>query len=173
MKRRTGWIAGLAAVAVLLATTVTAFGYQGQVAGVGSVASDPVVCGTPFTVTASFVDTSGAPVSGESVAWSFVSAPSASDTINLTPTVSNTVGVASTTVTLGLVSGTREIRATVGTVSATVVLDGACGGVLPNTSTLPTETSPGQATPLLVMLLALVLAVGGGLTLRRLASTRR
>jgi hypothetical protein len=173
MKRRTGWIAGLAAAAVLLTTTVTAFGYQGQVAGVGSVASDPVACGAPFTVTATFVDTSGAPVTEESVAWSFVTAPSASDTISPTPTVTNSLGVASTKVTLGLVSGTREIRATVGTVSATVVLNAACGDVLPNTSTLPTETAPGQATPLLVMLLAIVFAVGGGLTLRRLASTRR
>jgi len=173
MKRRTGWIAGLAAVAVLLATTVTAFGYQGQVAGVGSVASEPVVCATPFAVTATFVDKDGAPLTGESVTWSFVSAPSASDTISPTPTVTNALGVASTTLTLGPRSGAREVRATVGTVSATAVFDGPCGAVLPNTSTLPTEAPPEQATPLLVMLFALVFAVGGGLTLRRLASTRR
>jgi hypothetical protein len=173
MKRRIGWIAGLAAGAILLATTATAFGYQGQVAGVGSVKTDPVVCGSPFTVTATFVDTAGAPLTGESVVWSFVSSPSAADTINLTPTVTNANGVATTTLTLGLVNGTREVRATVGTVSATVVVNAACGGVLPNTSTLPTETTPGQTTPLLVMLLALVFTIGGALTLRRLASTRR
>jgi hypothetical protein len=173
MKRRTGWIAGLAAVAVLLTTTVTAFGYQGQVAGVGSVASDPVVCATPFTVTATFVDTSGAPMTGESVAWSFVSAPSASDTLSPTPTVTSSLGVASTTLTLGPSNGVREVRATIGTVSATAVFDGPCGAVLPNTSTLPTETAPGQATPLLVLVLALVFAMGGGLTLRHLASARR
>ena len=55
----------------------------------------------------------GAPVADQSVAWSFVTKQSASDTINKTPTVTNAQGIATTTVTLGAVSGQRQIRATV------------------------------------------------------------
>ena len=182
MKRRTGWLAGLAAVAVLLATAVTAFGYQDQVEGLVTVsAHGTVTCGTGLALTATFVDANGLPVSGLSVDWSFVTSPSASDRLNKTPTTTDSKGVATTTVTLGPVSGSRTIKATAGTVSATAVLSASCGhsgGVLPNTSTLPpSETAPGQAAPFLGMLLALAVAlafaVGGGLTLRRLASTRR
>jgi hypothetical protein len=167
-------------MAVLLATAVTAFGYQDQVRGVVTVsAHGTVTCGTGLALTAAFVDANGLPVSGLSVDWSFVNSPSASDTLKKTPTTTDSKGVATTTVTLGPVSGSRTIKATAGTVSATAVLNASCfsGGVLPNTSTLPpSETAPGQAAPFLGMLLALLalaFAVGGGLTLRHLASTRR
>jgi Bacterial Ig-like domain (group 1) len=176
MKRRTGWIAGLAAVAVLLTASATAFGYTGQVGGSVTVAAHgTVTCEAPFTLTATFVDANGKPVSGQSVDWSFVTSPSASDTISPTPTITNSRGVATTTATLGPVSGTRRIRATAGTVSATAVLNPSCGGaggVLPNTSTLPTET-PSQDPPLGAMLLgALFLVIAGGLTVRRLVLAR-
>ena len=177
MKRRTGWIASIAAVVLLLAATVPAFGYGAQVKGSVTVAAHGIVsCGAPFTLTATFVDANGAPVSGQSVVWSFVTSPSASDTINHTPTVTNSHGVASTTVTLALVDGTRGIRATADDVSATAVLSPSCtgaGAVLPITSTLPHETASSQAALLLGMLLVLVFAVSGGLTLRRLAATHR
>jgi hypothetical protein len=180
MKRRTGWIAGFAAAALLLATAVTAFGYKSEVKGVVTVsAHGTVTCGTGLALTATFVDANGLPVSALSVDWSFVTSPSASDRLNKTPTTTDSTGVATTTVTLGPVSGNRTIKATAGTVSATAVLSASCGhsgGVLPNTSTLPAETAPGQASPFLGMLLALlalVFAVSSGLTLRRLASTRR
>ena len=174
MKRRTGWIAGLAAVALLLTTAVTAFGYQSQVDGTVTVAvRGTVVCGGGLTLTATFVDVNGKPVAGQSVAWSFVTSLSASDKISSTPTTTNSKGVATTSVTLGPVGGSRTIKATAGTVSATAVLNASClsGGVLPATSTLPTQAAPGQAAPLLGMLFVLVFAVGGRLTLRRLAST--
>ena len=179
MKRRTGWIAGLAAMAVLLATAVTAFGGypEGGVKGLVTVsAHGTVTCGTGLALTATFVDGNGLPVSRLSVDWSFVTSPSASDTLNKTPTTTDSKGVATTTVTLGPVSGSRTIKATAGTVSATAVLNASCfsGGVLPNTSTLPpSETAPGQAAPFLGILLALAFAVGGGLTLRHFASMRR
>jgi Bacterial Ig-like domain (group 1) len=176
MKRRTGWIAGFAAAALLLTATMTAFGYQSQAEGAVTVAvRGTVTCGAGLTLTATFVDTNGAPVSGQPVVWSFVSSPSASDTITQTPTTTDSKGVATTTLKLGPESGTRSIRATAGTVSATAVLNPSCGagGVLPNTSTLPAEAAPGQPAPLLLMLFAFVFAVGSGLTLRRLASTRR
>ena len=166
MKRRTGWIAGFAAMAVLLATAVTAFGYppEAGVKGVVTVsAHGTVTCGTGLALTATFVDANGLPVSGLSVDWSFVTS-SASDTLNKTPTTTDSKGVAKTTVTLGPVSGSRTIKATAkataDTFSATAVLSASCGhsgGVLPNTSTLPpSETAPGQAAPFLGMLLALL-----------------
>jgi Bacterial Ig-like domain (group 1) len=174
MKRRTGWIAGLAAAAVLLTASATAFGYTGQVEGSGVVAvRGTVTCGAGLALTATFVDANGKPVAGESVAWSFDASPSASDRISPTPTSTNSHGVATATLTLGPPSGSRQIRATAGTVSATAVVSPSCGGgVLPNTSTLPTGT-PSQ-NPLLgaVLLGVAFLAVVGGLTLRRLATAR-
>jgi len=82
--------------------------------------------------------------------------------------------VATTTVTLALVDGTRGIRATTDDLSASAFLNPSCAGagaVLPITSTLPIETASSQAALLLGMLL--VFAVSGGLTLRRLAATHR
>ena len=159
MKRRTRWMTGLAAVVALLAAATTAVGYTGQVAATITVAvKGTVTCDAPFTMTATIVDLEGAPVAGQSVAWSFETTPSASDAINKTPTTTNAQGVATTTVTLAPVSGTRRIRATAGDFSATAVVDASCGG-LPSTSTLPAET-PGPAGPLAVMLLVAI-GVGG------------
>ncbi len=171
MKHRTRWIAGLSAAALLLTATATAFGYQGQVLGTVTVATrSEVVCNVPIKVTATILDANGAPVAGQSVAWSFVTTQSAADRINKTPTVTNASGVATTTVTLGDASGARRIRSTAGDVSGEAVVSPACGG-LPSTSTLPDET-PGQGPPLAALLLvALAFAVGSGLALRRLAAT--
>jgi Bacterial Ig-like domain (group 1) len=174
MKRRTWWVAGLAAVAVVLMTSVTAFGYQSQVKGSVTVAGK-VTCGAPFTLTATFVDANGSPVAGQSVEWSF-KAGDASDKINKTPTITNSDGVATTTVKLGHVSVSRTVQATAGTISATAVLSASCGGsggVLPNTSTLPAET-PAPGAPLAALAMAaLALAFVGGLGIRRLASAHR
>jgi len=173
MQHRTRWLAGFSAVLLSLVMAATASGYTGQVEGSVSVtARGTITCTAPFTISATIVDATGTPISGDSVVWSFVTAPSTSDRINQARTVTNSHGVATTTVKLAPVSGTRRIRATAGDVSASAVLSPACGG-LPRTSTLPTETAPGQAAPLLAMLLALAFATGGGLILRRLASTRR
>ena len=174
MKRRTWWVAGLAAVAVVLMTSVTAFGYQSQVKGSVTVAGK-VTCDAPFTLTATFVDANGAPVAGQSVDWSFV-AGGASDKINKTPTVTDAKGVATTTVRLGPVSIARTVQATAGTIKATAVLNASCGptgGVLPNTSTLPGD-APSQDAPLgALAIAALALAFVGGLGIRRLASAHR
>jgi hypothetical protein len=180
MRARTRWIAGLAAAAIVLTTTVTAFGYNGQVeAIVGVAAQGTITCGQPFTMKATVLDADGAPVAGASVAWSFVTTQSASDTINRTPTVTNSKGVATTTVTLGAVSGDRQIRATTtvgeagasSDVSASGVVNQSCGG-LPRTDTLSPEIPQGGSPLAALLVLVLVFAVGGGLTLRRLATTR-
>ncbi len=171
MKRRTRWIAGLSAAVVLMTASVTASAYTGQVEGIVTVAvRGSVVCAAPFTLTATIVDASGAPIAGTSVDWTFVTKQSPSDAIATTPTVTDANGVATTKVTLAAVTGPRKIRATAGNISASAVVDQSCGG-LPNTSTLPGQSAP-EGTPAgLVLLATLVVAVGGGLTLRRLVAT--
>ncbi len=169
MKTRTRWIAGLAAAAMLLAATVTAFGYTGQVdAIVGVAAQGTVTCAAPFTVTATILDASGAPVADQSVAWSFDTTQSASDGINKTPTMTNAQGVAATTVTLGAVSGERRIRATAGDVSGAGVVDQTCIS-LPRTDTLPASAPAGGVPIGLGLVLVLAGLVGGAVALRRLA----
>jgi len=168
MKGRTRWIAGLSAVAVLLTTTVIAFGYTGQVAATVTVATPgTITCDVPFTVSATVVDATGAPVPDQSVAWAFTTTQSSSDRVSLTPTITNAKGVATTTVILGAVSGNRQIRATAGAVSGTAVLLQVCGG-LPSTSTVSTATPP----LVVVLLVALVLAAGVGIGVRRLTVKR-
>jgi hypothetical protein len=172
MKHRTRWLAGFSAVLLALVVAATASGYTGQVEGSVSVgAHSTVTCHAPFTITATILDATGTPISGDSVVWSFVNAPSRSDKINDSRTVTNSHGVATTTVRLAPVSGTRRIRATAGDLSASAVLSPLCAG-LPRTSTLPTNMVPGQDS-LLAVLLALAFAAGGGLILRRRASMRR
>ena len=173
MKHRGRLIAGLSAVLLALITAATAAGYTGQVAASITIAvKDSSACGQPTTVTATILDAAGKPVAGQSVDWALVTTLSSSDKVNKTPTTTNSSGVATTTVTLACVGGSRPVRATAGAVSAQVVLGVTVGG-LPNTSTLPVETAPGQAAPLLATILALAFAAGGGLTLRRLAATNR
>ena len=178
MKHRTRLFATLAAVALLATATATAFGYTGQTEG-----SITVTCEAPFTLTATVLDPAGAPVVGQSVAWAFVP-PSASDVISATPTITDSKGKATTTVTFGSASGSREIRATAGSVSASAVIAPAtCGGSvesaqgtpapegLPSTSTLPAESSGG--TPIPALFLAAVGALVGALALRHgVAATR-
>ena len=175
MKHRGRLIAGLSAVLLALITAATAVGYTGQSAASITIAvKDSSACGQPTTLTATVLDAGGKPVTGQSVDWALVTTLSSSDKVNKTPTTTNSSGVATTTVTLACVDGSRPVRATAGAVSAQAVLGVTVSG-LPNTSTLPVgaPTAPGQAAPLLAMLLALACAAGGGLTLRRLAATNR
>lgn len=177
MKRRTSLIAGVSAIALVLATAFTAFAYTGQVKGSLSISIKATpTCGGPVTATATLLDADGLPIVGQSVAWSFVTTQSSKDKIVKTPTTTDAKGVATTTLTLAAVEGTRKIRATVveGTadqVSATAVIDVRCGG-LPNTSTIPVEKSGSGAPLAAALLVALAFAVGGGLMLRRRAATR-
>jgi hypothetical protein len=186
MKHRTRWIAGFAAVLLTLTMAATALAYNDTTKGSITVTAHGN-CGSPVTLTATVLDANGAPVSGKSVEWALVSSPAGSEKIKETPTVTDSHGVATTTFTLAPVSGDRGVRATAGDVSGSVVLGSAyspCvggvkgaqgaaqGAVLPNTSTLPADTTGGSTAPLLAIFVALA-AVGGGLTLGRLATSRR
>ena len=184
MHHRTRWIAGFAAVLLTLTMAATALAYNDTTKGSITVTAHGS-CTTPVTLTATVLDANGAPVSGQSVEWALVSSPSGSEKINKTPTVTDSHGAATTTFTLAPVSGDRGVRATAGDVSGSAVLgsaysscvgavlgaQGAQGAVLPNTSTLPADTT-GSTAPLLAILVALAV-VGGGLTLGRLATSRR
>ena len=174
MKHRSQWLAGLAAVALALITSATAFGYAGEVAGAVTVAGPggTLTCGVNITVTATVVDAAGKLIAGQPVAWAFTSTPSTADKINTTPTTTNASGVATTTVVLACVAGSRTIRATADAISASAVLSVTAAG-LPNTSTLPGET-PAQNLPVIGTLLAvLAMAAGGVLALRRISFSRR
>jgi hypothetical protein len=174
MKHRSQWLAGLAAVALALITSATAFGYAGEVAGAVTVAgpSGTLTCGVNITVTATVVDAAGKLIAGQPVAWVFTSTPSSADKINTTPTTTNASGVATTTVVLACVAGSRTIRATADAISTGAVLSVTAAG-LPNTSTLPGET-PAQNLPVIGTLLAvLAMAAGGVLALRRISFSRR
>ena len=174
MKLRSRWLAGLAAVALVLVTSATAFGYAGEVAAAVTIASPggTLECDVDITVTATIVDATGALISGHSVDWSFESSPSSLDTINETPTTTDASGVATTTVVLACVAGDREIRAGADNISASAVLGVTAAG-LPNTSTLPVQAPASQDLSLVGTLLAvLAMAAGGALTFRRISLRR-
>ena len=187
MKHRSPWLAGLAAVALALITAGTAFGaYSGNgvteavtIARLGGT----VTCGVNITVTATVVDATGTPIPGQPVDWSF--APKlkadAADTISSSPSTTDASGVATTTVKLACVPGSRGLRATADAVTGSAVLSvsatgavlGVTSGSLPNTSTLPGETPAPQDLPVIGTLLAiLAMAAGGGLILRRVSLSR-
>ena len=174
MKHRGRLIAGLSAVLLALITAATAVGYAGgqSAASITIAVKDSSACGQPTTLTATVLDAGGKPVTGQSVDWALVTTLSSSDKVNKTPTTTNSSGVATTTVTLACVNGSRPVRATAGAVSAQAVLGVTVGG-LPNTSTLPVGAPTGPGALLVATILALAFVTGGGLTLRRLAATNR
>ena len=172
MNRRTGGIAGFGALLIILGLAATASAYTGQVPGSITVSAQGSTCGTPTTVTATVLDESGSPIDNESVDWSLLNTKSSQDKVNTTRSTTNAEGVATTTVTLGCVSGSRTVRATTGDIAGGAVLDLSVNG-LPNTSTVDSGASA-QPVPWTVLpLLALAFVVGTGLSLRRLAATRR
>jgi Bacterial Ig-like domain (group 1) len=195
MKHRSPWLAGVAAVALALITTATAFaaGSGSEVAATVTIArlGGTVPCGVNITVTATVVDATGTPIPGQLVDWSFAPKPKAhaADTISPSTSPTDASGVATTTVVLACVPGDRHIRATAGAASGSAVLNvhatgavlgvtsgavlGVTSGGLPNTSTLPGKTPAPQDLPVIGMLLAiLAMAAGGGLILRRVSLSR-
>ena len=174
MQHRSPWLAGVAAVILVLVTSATALAYHHTPAAAVTIGTPggTLQCGVSITVTATIVDASGKPIAGQPVDWSFTSSPSSADKINRTPTNTNADGVATTTVVLACVAGNRHLHAVADAVSASAVLGVTAAG-LPNTSTLPGET-PAQGPPLVGMLLAvLAMAVGGAFALRQISLSRR
>ncbi len=175
MKRRNTWIAGLSALLLALVTAVTAFGYNGEVAGAITVAGPggTIKCGVNVRVTATVVDANGKRIAGQPVTWKITSTPSPKDKIKPLSSATDSKGVARANVFLACVPGSRRIRATADAVSGSAVLNVTAAG-LPNTSTLPTQV-PGStdASILGTLLAAMALAAGSGLVLRRVVVARR
>ena len=174
MKDRSRWLAGFAAVALVLVASATALAYGPQVPAAVTIAgpSGTLVCNTDITVTATITDSNGAPVTDQAVVWSFTSTPSAADKILHKTTTTDANGVATTTVVLACVAGTRHLSAVAGAVSASAVLGVTAAG-LPNTSTLPAQ-APAQGAPSIATLLAiLAMAAGGVLVVRQVSLSRR
>jgi hypothetical protein len=150
-----------------MALSVTVLAYSAQVVGVLTVSGPggSASCNTPITLTATALETGGAPIEGQPIDWAFSQSPSTADTIN-TPTVTDINGEASTTVRLACVVGQRTVTATGDNVNASAVLSVTSGG-LPGTST--SVTGPASNLPIAPILAILAVLAGGGIILRKFA----
>jgi len=167
MSSRRGWLAGLAALALVVLAAGTAMGYAGEVAHSVTITrpSGTLKCGVNITISATVLDAKGKRISGQPVAWSWVSRVTSGDKILVTKSTTNSHGVAKTTVKLACVPGSRVLAATADGVRGRAVLNMTAAG-LPRTSTLEAGMQ-GSAEPFLGTLLALMaLAAGAGLALR-------
>jgi hypothetical protein len=107
--------AGAVAALLMISIAVPAtLGYQGQVPFQVTVTGPggSISCGTPLTLTATVLDSSGKPVASRAVAWSFGAGRVDGDQFGKASTTTNAQGVTTTTVTLACVAGDRIIVAT-------------------------------------------------------------
>lgn len=173
MNTRSRWIALLAGMALAFTLSSTVLAYASQVVATLtlSVPGGSQKCGTAITVRATALDSEGSPIEGQPIAWRFTSSPSSKDKVNKTPTLTNVNGVATTTVTLACVVGSRTLTATGDNVRASAVLAVTSGG-LPGTSTALDGSSSGDL-PIGSLLALLAVLAGGGVILRRFAFSSR
>jgi hypothetical protein len=163
-----GGLIGGVMLALVLAASVAA--YAGQVAATVQVSgpSGPQACGTPITVTALVQETGGALVTGDPVAWSFVSGNVTGDRILSTPTNTNASGIASTTVQFACSPHSVVLGAMMGAASGTVAI-AVSGKGLPRTDTL----GGGTTSSLTMVLAGIAVLLGSAMILRRFAAARR
>jgi len=174
MTTRRRWLAGMAAVTLVLFAAGTVLGYKGEVAASVTVArpAGKLKCDTKITVRATVLDAAGKPIAGQPVRWTWKSRVSSNDKILVAKSITNANGVAKTTVKLACVPGSRVLRAQADNARGTAVLNLTAGG-LPNTSTLPVEPAvPSQLPPIGALLAVLALATGGGLVAHRVLVRR-
>jgi len=140
-----------AAALLLLSVAAPAFAYEGQVPNQVTVVgpAGTLVCNTALTVTATVLDASGNPVDNREVVWSFGAGQVTGDQIITVSTMTNALGVTTTTVRLACVVGNRTIVATATPAAGQAVLGITATG-LP-----PTSTDPGS-TPMWPYALALL-----------------
>ena len=133
--------AGATALLLLSVAAPAAFAYEGQVTNQVAVAgpAGTLACNTALTVTATVLDAGGKPVDNRAVVWSIGAGKVAGDQVVTVSTMTNTAGVATTTVKLVCVVGNRTIIATSDTLTGQVVLGITATG-LPPTSTAPDAT---------------------------------
>ncbi len=164
--------AALAAVLLSAIAVSAVFAYAGQVAAQVSVAgpSGALACNTPITVSATVLDVNGKPFDSTAVTWSFSSGAQSGDRISPTRSTTDANGVATTTVTLACVAGSRTLAATAGTVVGSAVL-GLTSSGLPNTSAAtgptPAGTPPWELAAAALAVLAGLAMVGRQAVIRR------
>jgi hypothetical protein len=156
-------IAGTA-LALAIATSVSAYPAQVVISLTVSGPIGSVNCGTPITLRATALETLGSPIEGQPIDWAFTSTPSSKDTVNTTPTITNASGVATTSVTLACVVGERTVTATGDAVNAGAVL-GVTSAGLPVTTTF--DGSPLANVPIAPIMAVLAVLLGSGIILRR------
>jgi hypothetical protein len=141
-----------AALLLLSVAASAAFAYEGQIPNQVTVAGPQgtLICNRVVTLTATVLDASGNPVDNQAVVWTFGAGQVAGDQIVTPSTITNASGVATTTVILASVVGSRTVVATAAPASGQIVL--VLGKTLPCTST---STDPGS-TPLWPYALALL-----------------
>ena len=175
MTTRRRWLAGLAAIALMVFTAGPSLAVSpGPLAASVTVArpAGQLKCDTKITVKATVLDAAGKPIAGQPVTWSWKSRVSGKDKILVKTSTTNSNGVAKTTVVLACVPGSRVLWAKADNVRGSAVLNLTAGG-LPNTSTLPVEPAvPSQLPPIGALLAVLALATGGGLVAHRVRVRR-
>lgn len=105
---------GLAAALLVLAAMATqASGYAGQVPANIIVAgpAPTLTCVVPMTVSATVMDSNGAPVDGATVQWSIPAGAQPGDQLAASTSVTDAAGVARVSLSLGCRVGDRTIRA--------------------------------------------------------------
>jgi hypothetical protein len=129
---------GAAALLLLCVVAPAAFSYQGQIVNQLTVAgpAGTLHCNTNLTVTATLLDAGGTPVDGRTVTWAITAGQKTGDQVLTVSTTTNAAGVATTTVKLACVVGSRTVTATADPASGSVVLGIVLAG-LPPTSTDP------------------------------------
>ncbi len=175
MTTRRRWLAGLAAMMLVVFAAGTVVGYSGEVAKhvIVSREAGKLKCGVKVTIKATVSDADRKPIAGQPVKWDWKSRVTGADKILTKKSVTNANGIARTRVVLACVPGSRVLRAQADNTRGTAVLNVTAAG-LPNTSTLPAGTPPAPSQlPLAGMLLAaLALATGGGLLAHRVVVRR-
>lgn len=159
----------MAAAGLLLALTVPAVAaYETPVAQSVSVAapSGTLACKTEFPVSATILDANGQPIANTDVTWTLTTVVSSQDSIVDGTTTTDANGVATTNVWLDCIVGERQIEARVGDAFGGAVLAITSGG-LPNTST-PTNQTP----PLMLAIAGVAVVLGGILGLRSIVARR-
>ena len=131
MTTRRRWLAGIAAVALVIFTAGTVLGYAGEVAGSVTVyrPAGKLKCNVNITVKATVLDAAGKPIAGQPVKWTWKSRVSTGDKILDAKSTTNSNGVAKTTVKLACVPGSRVIRAQADNARGTAVLNLTAGGL--------------------------------------------
>ncbi len=154
-------LASAVACMMLAGSALAVFGYEGQVP------AQIVLTGTcrGNQVIATVRDSNGAPVSDVQVDFSFVQKGDDGDSLSPSSDMTNTAGKATAGLALVDVPGTRVIQALIGGSSAEGGLTLSCThGLPPTTADSPAATD--SSLPLIVLLAAAALVLGGALTWR-------